>query len=1118
MSTMPPGTLETIRRACYRHLRDPDVVTGQQEEAAADGEEEDEDELPTMTTTTWDIKCPHEGCDRFFLSAWAVSTHFNASHKDLPGAAPMATAGVAVCIKCSLQRQQTSLMPAIGRCPKCNFYQGKTSKEIFYHLRGSGCLDEEAAPRQETISNFVEELLANSAPTVAHVPLASRQKLGDILAGELLAFARNPCWANAMRLAVLPQVLLRKGRGGKRRSRADEARRQEAMDLWENGEALSMWASQDGPSVRRKKIPPKRAFSKEGDDEGLSEQTAAAVVALTRQGLPGKAAKLLLSSGIAEWCDKTQSTIQALFPQANPSSIASEGSDSDPFTEEEVKLAVKAMGRGKSPGPSGLRNEHLMDLLNNNVCGPKVLEGLTAYVNAVGMGTCERSIAQVVFAGRVVPLLKPDGGIRPLVVGECLRNLVATCWLGRVLKEVEEELAPRHLGLGKSSGVANAVIRAKLWAKNLGQDFVLIKVDFKNAYNTINRRKVMDAVKVRCSEMAGWAAFGLGSTAVLGAGGQTVLCTSGVQQGDPLSPLLFSLATAEVATALDAHWNHPTMAPLMFQQWYLDDGLVMVHKSRVADMLESIEIAAGIVGLSLNRGKCELLGVGEDIGVIARAAKVKAFPNPLKWTYLGCPLASAQENHPAFKVAWENCEKLADAVKQLDCPEAQLALVRQCLGACKINHINATCPASESNTLSKKVADGLKDVFSCIIDGPVSCDVWDQATMPISQGGLGIQDPTYTNAETHYITLAALPDTFAEGWEAAHNAMVDKAAAEVGARHGMSGAETKQWLEKLRGKGIKPLPELTKKHISTRKAARLSKATPAEKRRLNSTQAPHAMTWTLGPGNTTPLSNSEFRAGVRWALGVPVQSEPTRCPCGRLADVNGEHYAACPLLDQRTRRHNQLRDAVADAAREAGMAVEVEAAPAGTRRRPGDALIHGYKDGRPTAADFAITAATDPDAADRIAQTKERAYRSMCMEAGWDFVPVVGDAYGAVRAEGAVFLGKLCKRLSEKKEKCWPTTQTMFWQTVTTCLVRRAAGAIADAWAQGITVQALGECGYEDEAEVYGGDEDMIAGQELGVILGGAGINVAQLLPQGASMGGGEMVVERDLPDFVEGE
>ena len=140
---------------------------------------------------------------------------------------------------------------------------------------------------------------------------------------------------------------------------------------------------------------------------------------------------------------------------------------------------------------------------------------------------------------------------------------------------------------------------------------------------------------------------------------------------------------------------------------------------------------------------------------------------------------------------------------------------------------------------------------------------------------------------------------------------------------------------------------------------------------------------------------------------------------------------------------------MAEVVRSTGMAVEVECSPAGERQRPGDIMIPGWRRGKPLAVDFAITARTTADAPDQIAHTKSVRYNAMCQAEGWTFLPCVGDSFGAVRGEGGRFLKQLCKLKAEKVGKSWPTPQSLFWQGMATCLVRRAAGAIADAWSRG---------------------------------------------------------------------
>jgi hypothetical protein len=172
-------------------------------------------------------------------------------------------------------------------------------------------------------------------------------------------------------------------------------------------------------------------------------------------------------------------------------------------------------------------------------------------------------------------------------------------------------------------------------------------------------------------------------------------------------------------------------------------------------------------------------------------------------------------------------------------------------------------------------------------------------------------------------------------------------------------------------------------------------------------------------------------------------------------DQTGSHFMKCPLLDQRTHHHNTWRDTMAGIVRKAGMSVNVESSPEGTRSRPGDILIPGWRNGRPIAVDFAIVADLSTDAPDRVAHGKRQLYQHMCEEAGWDFIPVVGDVFGAVRAESEKFLHSLCKQLSEELGPGFPTPQTLFWQSVSTCLIRRAAGGISEAWRRGFGVHPL---------------------------------------------------------------
>ena len=113
--------------------------------------------------------------------------------------------------------------------------------------------------------------------------------------------------------------------------------------------------------------------------------------------------------------------------------------------------------------------------------------------------------------------------------------------------------------------------------------------------------------------------------------------------------------------------------------------------------------------------------------------------------------------------------------------------------------------------------------------------------------------------------------------------------------------------------------------IYNRKFLRLlDQATPVEAARLQSLRTPHAAAWVTSPHPST-LSPPEFRSGLRWILGLPVQTRTSNCAvCGREADTTGVHYATCQKSGERSRGHTRLRNVVANALRAVAWNVETE--------------------------------------------------------------------------------------------------------------------------------------------------------------------------------------------------
>jgi hypothetical protein len=70
--------------------------------------------------------------------------------------------------------------------------------------------------------------------------------------------------------------------------------------------------------------------------------------------------------------------------------------------------------------------QHLKDLLSSP--GDKsLLDGLTQLTNLLLAGGLDETVKEIIYGGRLIALLKKDGGIRPIAVGYVGRRLAAKC-------------------------------------------------------------------------------------------------------------------------------------------------------------------------------------------------------------------------------------------------------------------------------------------------------------------------------------------------------------------------------------------------------------------------------------------------------------------------------------------------------------------------------------------------------------------------------------------------------------------------------------------------------------------------------------------------------------------
>ena len=114
-----------------------------------------------------------------------------------------------------------------------------------------------------------------------------------------------------------------------------------------------------------------------------------------------------------------------------------------------------------------------------------------------------------------------------------------------------------------------------------------MKLDFRNAFNSLRRDTIVMAMEELVLELLPLVLSACGSPSSLFFGKVVIQSSEGVQQGDPLGPLLFCLTTHNMVQQLRSELN----------LFYLDDGTLGGSLDEVLVDFQKVEQSAGKLGL-----------------------------------------------------------------------------------------------------------------------------------------------------------------------------------------------------------------------------------------------------------------------------------------------------------------------------------------------------------------------------------------------------------------------------------------------------------------------------------------------------------------------------------------
>ncbi|CAE8587669.1 unnamed protein product [Polarella glacialis] len=691
-----------------------------------------------------------------------------------------------------------------------------------------------------------------------------------------------------------------------------------------------------------------------------------------------------------------------------------------------VDKVLRSFPLDSAAGPSGLRVQHLLDARTSDQ-GNSMIEQQAEVVHLLARGMAPHDLAQHLAGASLMALDKPHRGVRPIASGEVLRRITGKCLCSVVKETAQTFFKPSQVGVACPFGVDAAIQSCRAWTQREHGNRAkgLVKLDFRSAFNCVDRGAALRQIRHNFPELARWAQWCVMQN-LLTFCLEPTLCTRPQESSKAalLGPLIFSATIQPLISEL----KHLSVngQKLDLTAFHLDDGLLAGSSEVVAAGLALVHNRCAEFGLSLNIGKCELVLTTATLADNLSAA----FPDALlrnpetnfsraalsrNFELLGAAIGDRDhcEDFAASRIAGA-AELLAQLAK-LEDPQVATRLMRNCAGVCKITHCMRTTPPHLQHNALQDFDSMIRATFCSATGLLLTNNEWAQAGRGFKQAGLGLRSASL-HAEAACLASACSSRDACRLLDPDFVLDTNIVASNFG-----------QSLSTYSAK-LPPDKQVEPQAILGRRQQALSEA----------------------------LDTANFEAQLTDACLIDE------------AIYDRAHLAIRV-------RHNKLRKTVFAFARTAGANPELEKLdlllpqqPGDQQRRPADIYLPTWTNGSPTALDSAITAPQRNaiiDLAAReglaAAQAHFRTKRGFlgteaaCALAGVVFQPMVVETSGAWSAEALFVFRQLAKAVAVRQGAVQHTVLRELLQRTSACIRRATAAAHLRRSANEVATSAL---------------------------------------------------------------
>ena len=286
---------------------------------------------------------------------------------------------------------------------------------------------------------------------------------------------------------------------------------------------------------------------------------------------------------VAPFDNNTYEKLQSKHPPRAPNHAQQVVEDSLIVFEPTVMKAINSFPSGSSGGPSILVPQLYKDLIAKSNGPNEFLQKLTSVLIIVLEGKIPVGLRPFFFGAKLISLRKKDGGVRPIAVGNTLRRICSKSVSSFATDQRRIDYHGTQFGCGTSRGaeIAAHVFR-NLIENEKNPDNVVLRMDFKYAFNSLKREKILRKRR----QIYNYTHSAYSETSHLFFGDKVFQLQEGCQQGDPEGPALFSDTIQDLVNQMISQYN----------VWYLDDGNLSNHYRTVLEDLKRIIASADEYG------------------------------------------------------------------------------------------------------------------------------------------------------------------------------------------------------------------------------------------------------------------------------------------------------------------------------------------------------------------------------------------------------------------------------------------------------------------------------------------------------------------------------------------